>query len=111
MTEVGEGKKTPEKLSIETYHKELAQSSMKFLNALEMYQDSSGEDRVHLKSVMDQQLEVIRSSVNELKRAGINKQEAKVENDYKAYMSGGSPESLSALEHDLQTLRDYNQLG
>jgi hypothetical protein len=110
MTKVGEGKTPAEKPSIELYHQQIDQSTMKFLNALETYKDASSEDQGRLKGIMDQQLEIIRSSVNELKRAGIEKQEIKVENDYKAYMSDGSEENFAALEHDVMTLREYNQL-
>ncbi len=110
MTKIGEGS-DPHEVSIDQYHKDIDASSLKFLNALQMYNSSAeGVDKEHLKTIMDQQLDVIRSSISELKRAGIQKQEAKVETDYKNYMSSPSPENLAALEHDLLTLREYNQL-
>ncbi|HSX26173.1 MAG TPA: hypothetical protein VLE89_04110 [Chlamydiales bacterium] len=112
MTKVGEGEKVP-KPTVEQYHKDVDASSLKFLNALGSYNNGEGltsEEKSHLKVIMDQQLEIIRAAVKELKRAGIYKQEVKVENDYKEYMNKGTPESFAALEHDLTTLRDYNQL-
>ena len=109
MTKVGEGE-TPQKPSLERYHEEIDQSSLKFINALETYKDASGEEQTRLRAIMDQQLGIIRSAVNELKRAGIYKQEVKVENDYKAYLSDGSTEHYAALEHDIATLREFNRL-
>lgn len=110
MTKIGEGKELPKQPTIETYHKEVEQNASKFLNALESYKDASGEDRTHLKAIMDQALQLIRAAVGEIRLAGINKQEVKVEKDYQNYMSKASPENLSALEEDLSTLRDYNKL-
>lgn len=111
MTKVGEGKELPQEPSVQQYHKELEHNAAKFLNALESYQDADTQDKARLKVVMDHSLELIRASVKEIKRAGVYKQEVKVENDYKAYMSNNSEENLSTLEEDLSTLRDYNQLS
>lgn len=110
MTKIGEEDgigRTPTK---DDYHKTVDRSSLKFLNALEMYKNDTGEDKAQLKAIMDQQLGLIRSAVSEIKRAGIYKQEVKVENDYKAFMSDGSDSNFAALEHDILTLREYNQL-
>lgn len=113
MTKIGEGGEIPQKPILQQAHDDIETSSLKFLSALGAYENDhslSGEDKERLKDVMDQNLEVIRSSITELKRAGIYKQEVKVENDYKDYMSKGDSESYAALEHNVQTLRDYNQL-
>jgi hypothetical protein len=112
MTKIGEGNQPPKVPTEEQYRKDLDTSAAKFLNALESY-DITGdtEQKSQLKAIMDQQLALIRASVSELKNKGIYNQENKVENDYKQYMSDGSPDSLSALEQDLGTLRDYNSAG
>ncbi|MES2273199.1 MAG: hypothetical protein V4487_03310 [Chlamydiota bacterium] len=111
MTKVGEGKDLPKGPTIETYHKEIDQSSMKFLNALDSYKiAASSEERQHLKGIMDQQLALIREAVGAMKQAGIYKQEAKVEKDYDTYMNHDTVENLTTLEEDLTTLREYNQL-
>ncbi len=111
MTKVGEGKEFPKEARVQQYHKQLDAGSSKFLTALEAYEVSKDpNDRLKLKAVMDAQLDVIRSAVNELKRAGVHKQEVKVENDYQNYIQGSTIDSYAALEHDMQTLREYNQL-
>ncbi len=113
MTKIGDGGELPQKQAVELAHQDIENSSMKFLNALGAYENDrnlSSGDKNHLKDLMDQHLEVIRAAVTELKRAGIYKQEVKVENDYNDYMSKGDSQSYAALEHDIQTLRDYNQL-
>ncbi len=113
MTKIGDGGELPQKQVVEQAHQDIESSSLKFLNALGAYENDhnlSSGDKDRLKDLMDQHLEVIRSAVTELKRAGIYKQEVKVENDYSDYMNKGSSESYAALEHDIQTLRDYNQL-
>lgn len=110
MTKVGEGKTPPEEPTSLRYHRALEASAEKFLNALESYRIADGEEKARLKAIMNQQLELIRASVNELKRAGIYKQEVKVENDFNTYMTNESAENLAALEHDLSTLRGYNEL-
>lgn len=113
MTKIGDSGELPHKEAIVQAHQDIENSSMKFLSALGAYENDhnlSSADKDRLKDLMDQHLEVIRSAVSELKRAGIYKQEVKVENDYSDYMSKGDSESYSALEHDIQTLRDYNQL-
>ena len=109
MTKIGEGDGIGRVPTAADYHKTIDQCSMRFLNALEMYKNDGG-DRAQLKALMDQQLGLIRSAVAEIKRAGIYKQEVKVENDYKAFIGDTSEANFAALEHDVITLREYNQL-
>ena len=111
MTKIGEGKEFPEGQNLQKIHRELDVSAEKFQNALETYQatDDTGE-RERLKSIMDQQLAIIHTAVSAIKKRGIYKQEVKVENDYKAYIESGSSENFTALEQDLSTLREYNEL-
>lgn len=104
MTKVGENKSPG---AVPDPRQEVSQSSLKFQNALESYQFADGEDKLHLKAIMDEQLQLIRSSVREIKRTGIAKQEQKVEDDYQKFLKDGSSENFAALEHDIQTLRDY----
>jgi hypothetical protein len=110
MTQIGD---IPGESNAAQYHKAIDASSLKFLNALESYkQDTlSSEEKSHLKLIMDQQMDIIRAAVKEIRTAGIYKQEVKVEKDYQNFMSKGDSESYAALEHDLTTLRDYNQLN
>jgi hypothetical protein len=112
MTKVGEGKDLPEKTIIERSRKDLDVVTEKFQNTLQSYETSAAdsEKKEHLKAIMDQQLLLIRSAVNEIKRGGMHKQEALLEKHYKAYMQKSSPEGFSALEHDIATLRDYNEI-
>lgn len=112
MTKIGDGKDWPKEEGIQQYHRDIDQSTNKFISALEVYHGSTatGNEKEHLKMIMDQQLEIIRTAVGELKRAGIYKQEVKVENDYKNYMSNGTDKNFSVLEQDIQTLREYNEL-
>ena len=110
MSKVGEGKDLPKEPTIEKYHQEVEVNAAKFLNALEGYQGATPEEKAHLKLVMDQSMALMKAAVSEIKYAGINKQEVKVEKDYHEYLKNENPENLSALEEDLSTLRDYNKL-
>jgi hypothetical protein len=111
MTKIGEGK-PPEEPTIAKYRANLEQSAAKFENALDSYQVSNdNEEKLRLKDIMNQQLALIKSSVDEIKQGGIYKEQVKVSTDYQKFMENPSPENSSALQHDLQTLRDYNNLG
>jgi hypothetical protein len=92
------------------YHKDLEHSTLKFLNALAGFQGGPVEQREHLKGVMDQQLLIIRAAASELKRAGVHKQDVKMENNYKAYIQDANLSTYAALKHDIETLRLYNEL-
>lgn len=110
MTKIGEGAEVPEKTPLDRYHKEIDENTSRFLNALESYKDGNSDERAHLKPIMDESLQLIRAAVKEIRRAGIAKQEAQVESDYKTYINSNNPQDLSVLEEDLSTLRDYNKL-
>jgi hypothetical protein len=111
MTKIGDGK-PPEEPTIATYRANLEQSAVKFENALQSYQTSNDtEDKLRLKEVMNQQLALIQSAVREIKQKGIYKEQVDVATDYKRFIENPSDENTAALEHDLQTLRDYNKLG
>jgi len=111
MTKVGEGK-IPEEPTEATYRAALNQNVAKFQNALESYQESTdANEKMRLKEIMNQQLGLIKSSIQEIKRSGIYNQDVKVETDYQKFIANPSAENTAALEHDLQTLKEYNQLG
>ena len=106
MTKIGDGGIPREK-----YHEQFDTQSIKFLFALDQYQKEGDQElKAHLKGVMDQCLNLIRSSVKELNQPGMHKQEDLVETDYVAYIKNDTPENLSKLQEDIATLRDYNKL-
>jgi len=108
MTKIGAGGEPQKQPTVDEYKASVDQNALKFMNALESYNLANDpEQKAQLKAIMDQQLALIRSAVAEIKQAGIYKQDVKVENDYKQFMSGGSPDAKTALETDLETLRDY----
>ncbi len=110
MSKVGDEENSPKTPNVQSYHKDLENSTLKFENALMSYQNASSDEKTHLKTVMDSQLQLIQASIREIQRAGVAKQGEKVATDYNKYLSDGSEENFAALEHDLQTLREYNQL-
>ena len=112
MTKVGEGDRAPKMPTQKTYHRDLEHSALKFENALEAFaQSKNGEDKTRLKAVMDEQLQLIQQAVNEIKIKQIHKQGEKVVKDYNQYIQNSTEEHFAALEHDIQTLRDYNQIS
>jgi len=110
MTKVGDGKTPPNVPTTADAHRNLDQAALKFENALISYESSSGDQKAHLKQIMDQQLALIQAAIKQIQRAGVATQGQKVSTDYRDYMSNGSVENFAALEHDIQTLREYNQL-
>jgi len=109
MTKIGEGAE-PKKPGLDTYKAELDASTGKFLQTLEQYDKSeSGQAQAHLRAVMDQQMEIIQSSVRELKKAGFHKEADKVAKDYKDYKDEESTENYTCLHNDVETLRELNK--
>jgi len=110
MTKIGEGNTPSEEPSLENYKKELDKSSTKFLQTLEKYNNSkSGEEQAHLRTVMDQQMALIQSSVNELKKHGFHKEASIVVKDYMDYKDEETPANYTSLHNDIETLRDLNR--
>jgi hypothetical protein len=108
MTKIGDSGISP-KPTEERYHQQLNDSIVRFENALSGYQVANdSEETAHLQAVMNQQMELIRSAIGEIKRLGISKQGEIVASDYKNYCEDPSPEKLTALQQDLTTLREYN---
>lgn len=112
MTEIHDKKDNSQLTPVQRCQKDLDKSSLKFLNALEIYKTTQdSQQKEQLKQIMDQQMALIRAAVNGLKdKPGIGKEEILVEKDYQSFIQSGSEESFAALEHDIITLRDYNQL-
>jgi hypothetical protein len=111
MTKIGEGGSIPQP-SGEVYHKSLQEGISKFENALIGYQIPKNPEEGHrLRSIMDQQMELIQSSINEIKRLGIHKQGDVVKSDYNHYMTDPSEQNLTALQQDLATLKEYNVMS
>jgi hypothetical protein len=107
MTKIGEG--PGGKPGVNNYKAELDVSSTKFLKALENYNKSeSGEEQEHLKTVMDQQMGLIQSSLRELQKQGLHKQAGLVAKDYKEYREEQSEENYICLHNDVETLRELN---
>jgi hypothetical protein len=108
MTKIGEGE-MPQEASQAQYHKQLQDSIIRFEFALQSYQKSKDPEEIkHLDSVMSQQMELIRSSITEIKRSGIHKQGEAVLSDYDHYRNDPSSQNLTALQQDIYTLKEYN---
>ena len=108
MTKVGEGG-GPHEVSQTTYHKQLQDSIIRFEFALQGYQKAKDPgESAHLESIMNQQMALIRSSIDEIKRLGIHKQGEAVITDYEHYRNNPSPQNLTALQQDIYTLKEYN---
>ena len=110
MTKVGDSNTPPKMATEEMYHKQLDANMLKFANALASYSASRGDEKVRFKGMMDTHLELIQSSINEIKTKEIHKQGEKLTKDYQLYIHLNSDENFAAVEQDLQTLREYNQI-
>ncbi len=112
MTKVGENNLPPKIETKSMVHENLKANATKFENALHIYRtNATPEEKTRLKAIMDEQLGLIKQSVDEIKLKGMHTQEVKVEDSYKAFTTTGSEESYAALEHDMQTLLDYNKIS
>ena len=108
MTKVGEGDMHPQS-SQEVYHKQLQENISRFENALGSYQIASdNQEIIQLRSLMEQQMDLIRVNIREIKRLGIHKQGEIVEHDFQRYNTNPTKENFTALQQDLSTLKEYN---
>jgi len=108
MTKIGEGG-MPHEASQTSYHKQLQDSIIRFEFAMQSYQNTKNPDELkHFDSLMNQQMELIRSSISEIKRQGIQKQGEVVLSDYDHYKNDPSQQNLTSLQQDLYTLKEYN---
>lgn len=110
MTKIGTGNTPPDEPSVDTYKRQLDASSTKFLKTLEQYDQSQtlGE-QAHLKTVLDQQMALIKSTIRELNKHGIHKGAMKVGKDYMDYMEERTPSNYTCLHNDVETLQDLNK--
>lgn len=110
MTKIGTGNTPPEKPSVASYKQQLDASSTKFLKALEQYDQSQNRgEQEHLKTVLDQQMAVIKSTIRELNKHGLHKGAMKVGKDYMEYLEERSSTNYTCLHNDVETLRDLNK--
>lgn len=110
MAKIGTGNTPADEPSLGAYKRQLDASSTKFLKALEEYDQSQSKgEKDHLKSVLDQQMAVIQSSIRELNKHGLHKGAMKVGKDYMDYMEEGTASNYTCLMNDVETLRDLNK--
>ena len=108
MTKIGEGE-MPSRPTEEMAHKKLQENITRFENALSGYQvRKDSKEAEHLSTLMNQQMELINSNVNEIKRLGIHKQGDVVFSDYQHYRNDPTSANLTILQQDLTTLKEYN---
>jgi hypothetical protein len=108
MTKIGEGGIHPQQPSQMECSKKLQENIMRFQNALASYQIArSPEELSHLEAIMNQQMGMIQSAINEVKRMGINKQGEIVRKDYERYVNTTTQLNLTILQQDLSTLQEY----
>ena len=108
MTKVGEAGE-PHEASQATYHKQLQDSIIRFEFALQEYQKAGhSEESRHLELIMNQQMALIRSAIDEIKRSGIHKQGEVVVDDYEHYKNNPTSQNLTTLQQDIYTLKEYN---
>ena len=111
MTKIGEGNQPHPQKSQEIYQMQLQQGVNRFQSALESYSIATENDqKLYLKETMTQQLALIKSSISEIHRSGIEKQGSKIESDYRKYITAPTTENYTALEQDLSTLKEYGSL-
>lgn len=107
MMEFEGGKNSPHESIELSYRKDVKKNAVKFEEALMQYQEADLEKKVYFKSLMDEKLALIRASSLEIKKAGVHKQEVKLEHHFQAYINAPTEEHLSALRQDLETLKEY----
>ena len=112
MVKVGDKDHYPKKkASLQMYGEELEQHCNKFLSALTQYNSTSDYRSIeHLKAVMEAELAHIRSLGAEFTGHSFHDQKAKVEKDFRNYLTGKASDAYSALHHNLTTLKDYLHL-
>lgn len=81
---------------------------VKFQENLEHYvNEQNKEMKNNLEGVMQQSLDLINSSLKDVKTSGIEDQGKVVASDFKAYQQSGADQDLSKLQNDLATLTQY----
>lgn len=105
---IEKNKREVECASKDEYLQSLDKHCQRFLLALRQYPTEKGDERKRLATVMDQHLKLILAEVPEIQRTGISKEAVIVERAYQAYIKNSSIENYAALDHAVETLRQYN---
>ena len=106
MSVEGAGDKNP--IKEQQYVQEAQMNIQKFEQNLVAYQTEESKDmKINRQEVMNSSMELIQGALSEIKRSGIQKQGTQVESDFKNFMTTGSDESLTKLNQDMATLKQY----
>lgn len=92
------------------YHKEIDHLCKQLRKDLELYKRASQGEKKRLMASMDEKVKLLIAAAEELRKAGAHKQDLKLAKSYKAFVQSDRDEHFSALQQDLYTLAEYNQL-
>jgi len=92
------------------YHKDLVKHALKFEAAVNAHKESRGDEEIRLKAVMEDHLQQIQAATNEIQTKEMHKQSVKLAKSTHEYFNYKSDENFAAVEQDLQTLMEYNQI-
>lgn len=109
MTKIGEGGEIPQR-SEQMYRNDLQNNIVKFEQALTSYPAASSEEKAHFNEIMKQQMALIKANVKELKTSGAQKQAEIVGSDYDKFSKNPTGQNLTALQQDMDTLKEYGLL-
>ncbi len=109
MTKIGEGGEFPQPTQ-DSYRTELQGNIVKFNQALSSYGSATPTEKAHYDEIMKQQMALIKANVQEIKKTGIQKQGEIVSGDYEKFTKAPTEENLTALQQDMDTLKEYGFL-
>jgi murein L,D-transpeptidase YcbB/YkuD len=90
------------------YIQDAQKNIQKFEQNLVAYQSEEDKDmKINRQAVMNSSMDLIQAALSEVKRSGIQKQGSQVESDYKDFIETNSDESLTKLNQDMATLKQY----
>lgn len=90
------------------YVQEAQTNIQKFEQSLVAYNSESDKNmKINRQEVMNSSMQLIQAALSEITRSGIQKQGSQVESDFKDFMNTGSDESLTRLNQDIATLKQY----
>ncbi len=110
MTKMGEDKNPPKRTTPELYHADLEHHIIKFASALAHYTKTKNGEKERHKALMDSHLVIILADTREIPTREMHKWGEKLAKDYRDYIAFNSAENYAAVEQDLQTLRECNQI-
>jgi len=106
MSVEGSGDANP--IKQQQYVQEAQLNIQKFEQNLIAYQTEQNKDmKINNQEVMNSSMELIQGALSEIKRSGIQKQGSQVQSDFKEFMQTNSDESLTKLNQDMATLKQY----